>query len=152
MFRKLTCYFIISYVLLFDGCQKPAAPEYLGFENIQIGKLNTKESIISTNLKFYNPNSFGLQMKKAEMDIYINEKLMDHYLLDSTIFIAKRDTFYIPVSVKINFGNIFSNALQSLLTNEVRIRLNGNVRLKKGNIGFKVPIQYEQSEKLDSLF
>ena len=27
------------------------------------------------------------------MDIFVNEKLVDHYLLDSTIYISKLDTF-----------------------------------------------------------
>ena len=90
-------------------------------------------------------------MKKAEMDIYVNEKLVDHYLLDSTINISKLDTFLIPVSLRIDFKNIFNNALQSLLTNEVKIRVAGYAKLKKGAVGFKVPLLYEEKQKLDAL-
>ena len=149
--QKYPTIFGVCFFLLGISCQKPLAPEYRGLENLQIGKLTTQESIISTNLKFYNPNSFGLQMKKAEMDIYLNEKLVDHYLLDSTIYISKLDTFLIPVSLKIDFKNIFNNALQSLLTNEVKIRLAGYAKLKKGAVGFKVPLVYEEKQKLDAL-
>jgi len=142
--------FIACFFLLNMSCQKPLAPEYQGFENLQIGKLSIQESRISTNLKFYNPNSFGLQLKKAEMDIFVNEKLADHYILDSTIYISKLDTFLIPVSLKIDFRNIFNNALQSLLSNEVKIRLVGYAKLKKGAVGFRVPLHYEETQKLDA--
>jgi LEA14-like dessication related protein len=133
------------------SCQKPMAPEYQGFENLQIGKFSLEESRISTNLKFYNPNSFGLQLKKAEMDIFVNDKLADHYLLDSTIYISKLDTFLIPVSLKLDLKSIFSNALQALLSKEVKIRLAGYAKLKKGAVGFKVPLMYEETQKLDAL-
>jgi LEA14-like dessication related protein len=148
--QKYSAILTSCFFLFITGCQKPLAPEYQGFENLQIGKLTVQESLISTNLKFYNPNTFGLQLKKAEMDIYVNEKLADHYVLDSTINISKLDTFYIPVSLKIDFKNIFNNALQSLLTNEVKIRLAGYAKLKKGAIGFKVPLLYEEKQKLDA--
>jgi len=149
--KYLHAVLIIFLAICFTACQKPLAPEYLGIDNLKIGKLSVQESQISTNLKFYNPNTFNLQLKKAEMDIFVNDKLIDHYILDSTIYIAKKDTFYIPVSVKIDFRNIFSNALLSLLNNEIKIRLAGEVRLKKGSIGFKVPVQYEEKDKLDAL-
>ncbi len=142
---------IISFFLCIAACKTPLAPEYEGFQTIQIGKLNSQESLLSTNLKFYNPNTFNLELKKAEMDVFINDKLVDHYLLDSTIYIARTDTFFIPVSLKINFRDIFSNALQSLLNNQIKVRLAGSAKLKKGSIGFSVPLRYEETQKLDAL-
>ncbi|MBS1600049.1 MAG: LEA type 2 family protein [Bacteroidetes bacterium] len=151
-FTKKISAFLFGSVLLFTvACQKPLAPEYKGFDNLQIGKLSMQESHFSTSLKFYNPNSFGIQLKKAEMDIFVNDKLADHYLLDSTIYISKLDTFYIPVSIKINLNNVFSNALQALISKEVKIRLAGYAKLKKGAVGFRVPLLYEETEKLDDL-
>jgi len=142
--------FFILVVLCLTACQKPMAPEYQGFDDLRLGKLNMQESLVSTNLKFYNPNSFGLTLKKAEMDIYVNDKLADHYLLDSTINIARKDTFYIPVALKINFNAMLNNALMSLLKNEVKIRLEGKAKLKKGAMGFSVPLHYEETQKLDA--
>jgi len=150
-FKKLFGISVAFVFIFIVSCQKPMAPEYHGFDNLQVGKFSLEESRISTNLKFYNPNSFDLQLKKAEMDIFVNEKLADHYLLDSTIYISKLDTFLIPVSLKINLGNIFSSALQALMSKEVKIRLAGYAKLKKGALGFKVPLLYEETQKLDAL-
>lgn len=150
-FQKISVVPVVCLFIFCMSCQKPLAPEYQGFENLQIGKLSMDESRIATNLKFYNPNSFGIQLKKAEMDIFVNDKLADHYLLDSTINIRKLDTFYIPVSIRIDFRNIFSNAVQALLSREVKIRLAGYAKLKKGAAGFRVPLMYEEKQKLDDL-
>ncbi len=132
------------------SCQKPQAPEYLGFESLQAVKTGSQESVISAQVKFYNPNHFSLQLKRAEMDIYLNDKLADHYLLDSTINIPRADTFYVPVSLKINLSSIFSNALQILLNNQVKVTMDGRVKLKRGIITFSRPFHYEGAQKLDA--
>ena len=127
------------------------APEYQGFQNLQVGKLDMKQSLVSANLKFYNPNNFDVKLKKAEMDVFINDKQANHYVIDSTIFISRRDTFYIPISLQLDIGNLFSNALQSLINNQVHIRLEGYVKLKKGIVGYKAPLHYEITQKLDDI-
>jgi LEA14-like dessication related protein len=137
--------------LFLMSCQKPLAPEYLGFDNLQIMKAGGQESVVSANVKFYNPNHFNLQLKRAEMDIFLNEKLADHYLLDSTVNIPRADSFYVPVSVKINLNSILSNALQSFLNNQVKITIDGKVKLKRGAITVNRPFHYEGAQKLDAL-
>ena len=151
VYKKLFLTSIVCIFIFAMGCQKPLAPEYQGFQELQVAKLTMEESSLSTKLKFYNPNNFGIQLKKAEMDIFVNNKLADHYLLDTTIYISKLDTFYIPVSLKLNFRSMFSNAIQALLSNEVKIRLAGYAKLKKGAVGFRVPLLYEETEKIDKL-
>jgi LEA14-like dessication related protein len=36
--------------------------------------------------------------------------------------------------------------------NQVKIRLEGNVRVKRGGMGFNVPVRYEGEERLDVSF
>jgi LEA14-like dessication related protein len=147
----LQCIFFGGLFLLGVSCQKAVAPEYLGFQNLLVNKMTAQEYLLSANVKFYNPNHFNLEMKRAELDIFLNQKLADHYLLDSTIFIPKTDTFYVPVSLKVNLSNIFTNALQMLLSNSVHIMVDGKVKLKRGGITITRPFHYEGAQKLDSL-
>jgi len=139
-------------VLLFGiACKKPEAPEYLGFQNITVSKMDMQQSVISADVKFYNPNSFPMQLKKAEMDVFINDKAANHYILDSTINIPAKDSFWVPLKLNLNMQNIFSNALQSLLNDQLLIRLEGYVKVKKGGLSFSVPVHYEEKEKLSEL-
>lgn len=143
--------FISGLFLAFAACKHPEAPEFRGFENARFSKVNAQESLVSADLKFYNPNAYGLQLKRAEMDIYLNDKPANHYLLDSTIHIPGRDTFRVPVILKLDLQSLFSNALQALLSREIKVSLNGKVKLKRGAFPLTVPFHYEGKENIDSL-
>jgi len=143
LFPLAICCFLLS-------CHKPEAPEYYGFQDLRIGQ-SAGQTTLATTIKFYNPNRFGLQLKKAEMDVFVNGKLSGHSLLDTTIFIPRKDTFYVPVSLQLDLHSLLSNALQLLLDRQVKITLDGRVRLKRDGVPFSVPFHYEANQDLNSL-
>ena len=134
------------------GCQQPQAPQYIGLQHLQVNQIDLEKSDLFAKALFYNPNGFNMELKKAEMDIFLNDKPANHYLLDSTISIPAKDSFWVPVTLRINLKSIFANAFQSLLNDQVKIRFEGYAQVKKGGLGFRVPIHYEESHTLSSLF
>jgi len=86
------------------------------------------------------------------VDIAINGKPSGHSLLDSTIFIPGRDTFYVPVALQVDLKSLFSNALQLLMGKQnATITLDGRVKIKKGMFTFNRPFHYEGKQDLSSL-
>ena len=144
-------YFIILLIFLGMGCSQPEAPEYLGFQNIQVMKADAQQSVLSADVKFFNPNAYPMQLKKAEMDIYLNDKLANHYLLDSTINIPAKDSFWVPVNLTLVWNKILGSAMQSVMNDQIKIKLDGHCKVKKGGFGFRVPVKYEETEKLSTL-
>ncbi len=143
---------VCALLLLLAGCHKPEAPEFYGLQQLQIGKGAGQQTLLAANVKFYNPNPFSLQLRRAEMDISINGKPVGHSQLDSTILIPKRDTFFVPVSLQLDLHSVFSNALQMLLDKQVKIAFDGRVKLKRDGIPFSVPFHYEGTQDISSLF
>lgn len=143
--------FISCFIFSAISCAKPLQPEYRGLERLQVNKLGMNESLISANLKFYNPNNFPLQLKHADVNILLNDKQAAHCLIDSTIYIPKLDSFFVPVSFNISLGSIFSNALQFILKGKAKVNAEGFVRLKKSGVAFSVPVHYEGYQSLDAL-
>jgi LEA14-like dessication related protein len=133
------------------GCRQPQPPEYYGFQNLQVGLGSASATTLSATIKFYNPNPFSLELKRAEMDVSVNGKHAGHSLLDSTILIPKKDTFYVPVAVQLDMKAIFSNALQLLLDQQATIVLDGRVKIKRGAITFSRPFHYDGQQDLKSL-
>jgi LEA14-like dessication related protein len=133
------------------GCKQPDAPEYYGFQDLQVVQGTGGQATVSTVVKLYNPNSFSLQLKRAEVDVAINGKHAGHSLLDSTIHIPGRDTFYVPVAMQVDMRAILSNALQSLLTKQAAITLDGRVKVKRGMFTFNRPFHYEGTQDIQSL-
>src|SRR5258708_5809507 len=84
---------IAVMILLAAGCHQPEAPEYYGFQNIQLARDAGGQTTLATMVKLYNPNPFNLELKRAEVDVSINGKHAGHSLLDSTVFIPRKDTF-----------------------------------------------------------
>jgi LEA14-like dessication related protein len=133
------------------GCRQPEAPEYYGFQNIEVTRDATGQATLGTVVKLYNPNPYNLQLKRAEVDVLINGKHAGHSLLDSTIFIPKNDTFFVPVSLSLDMKAIFSNALSLLQSSTVNVALDGRVKVKKGMMTFNRPFHYESKEDLNAL-
>ncbi|MES1225149.1 MAG: LEA type 2 family protein [Bacteroidota bacterium] len=138
-------------ILVFCSCNKPLNPEFRGIESITLNKIGVNESLVSGNARFYNPNSFHLELKHADVNIYLNDRLSGHCIIDSTIQVPRLDSFYVPFSFAIDPRTIFSNALQMLLSRQVKITGDGMVRLKKSGFGVSIPVHFEQYEQLDSL-
>lgn len=136
-------------LLLLQGCSRPLAPEYRGLDNLRINQLGIGESAISADLEYYNPNNFKMKLKYGEMNVYFNNRFLGKTILDTLTVIPARDSFLIPVSIKIDMKQVYSNALDILLNNEVNIKLDGFAKLGKGVIFFDVPIKYEGKQKID---
>lgn len=107
------------------------------------------ESAVSADLKYFNPNNYTLKLKYGEMNVYINNRFIGKTLLDTLTFIPARDSFLIPVSMKVDMKQIYSNALDILLSHEATIKLDGFAKLGKAGLYFNVPIQYEGKQKID---
>lgn len=142
----------IALLLWLSGCKQPEAPEYYGFQNLQVSRIVAGQTSLSATVKLFNPNPYSLKLKRAEVDIAINGKPAGHSLLDSTIFIPGRDTFYVPVALQVDLKSLFSNALQLLMGNKnATVTLDGRVKIKKGMLTFNRPFHYEGKQDLSSL-
>jgi LEA14-like dessication related protein len=137
------CLFGLSF------CSKPKEPDYIDFKNLRLQKASLEQSIISLELRYFNPNNFKLQLKEASMDVYFNDKFLGHSVLDSLIQIPGRDTFSIPVSMEVKVKDIATNAMQLLLNPEVMVKLTGNAKLGKGGIFINYPIKYEGKQRIE---
>jgi len=137
--------------LLFLSCKQAESPEFLGLDEFRVSKFSPQGPTLSANLHFFNPNSFSLQLKKADVNYYFNDNHAGHSVLDTTIDIPRRDSFFVPASVQVDMHSLFSNALQFLVNKQVVIRVEGKLVLKRSGIRFTVPIQYTQTQNLDSL-
>jgi LEA14-like dessication related protein len=142
-------YLLLSLVLLLGfGCSKPLAPVYYDFVNFKLDSLGQAQSVVSAELKYYNPNKYNLQLKQGEVDVFLNQKLAGHSILDSMIIIPKLDTFYLPVRMQVDMNVVLSNALDILLNNQMDIKLTGKAKVGRSGIFMNVPIFYEGRQKI----
>ncbi|HCL83105.1 MAG TPA: hypothetical protein DIC22_03975 [Chitinophagaceae bacterium] len=139
---------VLSLCLMFS-CSQPEAPEYLGIQDFSVQSFSMDESLLHTQLSFYNPNPYSMELKKGDVNVYLDDKLANHYVMDSTINIPRKDTFYVPLNLRISPQLLIGSALRMLMNdNKIKVRLEGSVRVKRSGVSFNVPIHYEMMEKL----
>jgi LEA14-like dessication related protein len=138
------------FPILLLACAKPTGFDYLGVRNIKVVKFGLKESTVSAEVGYYNPNKYPVTMKRAEVDVYVNNNLFGHSILDSTIKIPRKDTFYLPVVLTVNMSTTGMGLLQTIGggQDEVLIKLDGKARIGRGGIFINYPIKYEGKQKL----
>jgi hypothetical protein len=145
----------ISFALLLSGaaaCKAPKELVYKDFNSFSVNKLGFGSSAVKMNLVYYNPNNFGLQLKRTELDIYLDGTYLGHTTQEHQVTIPKRSDFSIPVSVDVDMKNVFKNALNTLFSKEVTVKVTGRIKLGKANVFFGMPVNYEGKHKLSPLF
>lgn len=129
------------------ACAKPKELEYLDLQNFKINSLGMNGSVISAEVKYYNPNAFRMKLKKAEMDVTVNNVFLGHSTLDTLMDIPKLDTFFIPVHMTIDMKALLSNSFNALFSNEVDLKLEGNAKLGKAGVYKNFPFFYQGKQK-----
>lgn len=146
-FLRILVPVVIAFFFI-AGCRNPEAPVYYDFVNFRLDSIGESRSVVSAALKYYNPNNYRMLLKDGAVDVYINQQLAGHSFLDSTIVIPRKDTFYLPVRMRIDMQVIAANALSIFLNNQVDIKLQGKARLGRSGVFKTVPIFYEGKQQL----
>lgn len=106
-------------------------------------------ALLHAELAFYNPNTFVMELKRGDVNVYLDDKLANHYVLDSTINIPKKDTFYVPLNLRVSPKLLISSAINMFLNNnKIKVRMVGTIRVKRSGVGFTVPIDYETMQQI----
>ena len=143
--------FIILVLIFMTSCRAPQDLVYKDFQNLKIEKLGFASSKLKMDLLYYNPNNFGLQLKRTDLDIFIDGTFMGHVLQEYQVSVPKRSDFSLPIEMDVDMKNVFSNTLNSLLNKEVTVKATGSVKLGKMNVYKSFPVNYESKQKI-SLF
>ena len=133
----------LLFILLTGSLVIFKEPTFVEARGFKITSLGLKESVIQTDLYYYNPNNIGLQLKQVDADVFIEDKLAGHSIIDTLIRIPAKDTFAIPVRFRIEMKNVLSNAFTILMQDKVNIKMRGTASVGKAGLFIKIPINYQ---------
>jgi LEA14-like dessication related protein len=144
---------ILSLLLLLmcfvSACKTPQGFEYRDLKNFKIDSLGFEKSTVSVDLVYFNPNSFGVDLRNINCDVYIEHNYMGKYLLDTSMHIAKKSEFVIPSHMQVDMKNLFKNTLTSLLSKEMLLEVKGTTRVGKAGIYRTFPFTYSERHKIN---
>ncbi|CAN5130050.1 hypothetical protein BH09BAC2_BH09BAC2_20260 [soil metagenome] len=135
--------FVLFAVCAIMACSSPKMVEYRDYHNFKIINAGFTTSTIALDLEYYNPNNFGMQLSKIDLDVFINDKMLGHTTLDTLIQIPRRNTFLLPLAVNVDMQQVFSNLLNTLVGKEVTVKATGKLKVGKSNVFMSMPVNYE---------
>lgn len=142
------CSFLLVTLLFTSSCQTPKDLEFREYNNISLDKMGFAASSLRVNLVYYNPNNFGLDLKRTELDIYIDSNYLGHSSQELQVAIPKRDVFNIPLIINVDMKNLLKNGLLTLVNKEVTVRTVGTVKVGKGGVYKNFKVDYSTVQQL----
>jgi len=139
--------FLVLPCLLLS-CSKPKDLQYIAQKNFRVEQNGFTDTRLGMDLVYYNPNGYNIQLKKAEVDVYVEDRFFGHSSLDTLFEIPKLDTFSLPVWVKVDSKTLLGNALGVLGLKEVKLRLEGTAKIGRSGFFVNVPVKYEGMQQL----
>ncbi|MCB9045072.1 MAG: LEA type 2 family protein [Chitinophagales bacterium] len=133
--------------ILFVSCANPKDLEYQDVKNFRLMEVSMRPKI-GMDVQFYNPNKFGMTMKDANIDLYLNGRLVGNARLAQTYDVPGLDTFLLPVNLTADLQQVLPNALAILANNTIDVELKGHVKAGRG-VFINVPISYKGKQELN---
>lgn len=147
----LSLFLFLCSASLLISCGPPKALEYREFKNFTIQKLGFSTSSVKMDLVYFNPNNYGLQLKRTDLDIYINDIFMGHTSQEYQVTIPRKEEFSIPLQMEVDMQNLLKNSLNVMMKKQVTVKLTGSVKVGKANVFISFPVSYQELETF-SLF
>ena len=121
--------------------------QYRETRNFKVDKLGFATSTLKTDLVFFNPNNFSLQLNKFDLDVFVDNNYLGHTSHDQLVSIPKKGEFSIPVKMEVDMKNLLKNGINAIFSKEVLLKVDGTIKIRKGRISKTFPIQYESKQK-----
>jgi len=150
---KLLTYLSLILISIFflSSCREPKDLEFREFKNLTIENLSFSKAILKVDLVYYNPNNFGLELNRTDLDLYVDSSFLGHSSQNIQVAIPKRDVFTLPLQVDLDMKNLLKNGLNSLFSKEIAVRLLGKVKVGKAGVYKNFSVDYTTRQNF-SLF
>src|SRR3954454_4010091 len=106
-------YAYLLFVVMIASCANVKDPEFRRIDHFGLRKIGLQQTTIGFNVTYFNPNNFGVNVKEAEADVYMDSVYMGKFTQDSTVPVQRNSEFSVPFSGSISM----QKALQLNLTN-----------------------------------
>lgn len=148
--KNIIAPFFLVVCAVFLSCEKVEEPQFKKLEGFGVKKLSLKETVIGFKATYFNPNSFGVAVKEAAFDVYIDSIFLGKFTQPQEIVVQKNAFFSIPMEGKISLEKALQFNIPNLIGKEVSVRADGIVRLGKAGVFITKNVDYRGRHKLDT--
>lgn len=144
-------YYPLLLLFALAGCMQVKEPEFRKIEKFRLRNFGITEGVIAFNARYYNPNNFGVSVKEAEADVYIDSVYLGKFVQDSSVQVNKNADFSIPLSGKITLATALKIDLEDIEKRDILLRAIGSVKVGKAGVFVNKPFEYRGKHRLEDL-
>jgi len=147
-FKKLLPF---SLLILLTSCTKIKEPEFRRIDNFHLKNFGLQQAVVAFNVHYFNPNNFGVTVKEAAADVYLDTVYLGKFVQDSVIGVKKNAEFSIPLSGAVSLQTVLSLNFQELSQREVVLKANGSVKVGKAGIFITKAFTYQGKHRIQDI-
>ena len=133
----------------FTSC-KLSEVQFKGVKNYEFVKASTESISMKIAFEVENPSAFNIKVKPANLDLYLDDKLVGDLKIDEKVKIKKRSEgiYEMPVTAFFDKGL----PLSTIMKGRVTAKIDGKIKAKVFIIGKKFEVTETMPLSLNSLF
>ncbi len=141
----------MALICVLGSCAKMKEPEFRRIDGFGLRKIDFEKATVGFSVTYHNPNNFGLNVKEAVTEVYLDSTFLGKFNQDSDVQVIKNGEFSIPFSGAISLAKALQLNLNDLTNKTVLLRAEGSVKVGKAGIYVTKPIQYSGRHRLDEI-
>ena len=141
-FQSLVFLTSLSLSILLISCKDVQRPVFEDVENLKVGKFEMATTSITANVRFKNPNRFGLHLKKIDCDLFVDSARLGHFVNTEEVQIPANGSFHIPVKGEVQTSRMMEYARKTLFNEPSIVLIKGMVRVGRSGVYKNVPVAY----------
>lgn len=98
---------------------------------------------ILVDVQLHNPNKYAIDLKHADVDVYLNNVHLGTMRLDTLIVAPARSSFMLPVGMNVDLVSLIPNYGQIIFNPTIHIKLEGSLKAGRKGVFINIPIHYE---------
>ncbi|MCU7549156.1 LEA type 2 family protein [Chitinophagaceae bacterium LB-8] len=145
--KLLLLFFVLGSLIA--SCGKVESPEFRKLDSFKVKKLDFQKADLGFNVTYFNPNNFGVSVKEAEIDIFVDSVYLGKFVQEQEIDVIKKSEFSLPLKGSVSIAKALQLNLNDITNRQVLVKANGAVKVGKAGIFITKPINYQGKHKVD---
>jgi LEA14-like dessication related protein len=139
---------VASLLLVLSCASSIKTPTFMRVDKFRVNTIGAQQSRLDVTLLWFNPNPFPVELRKADVDVSIDQRPLGKAILDTIIHVPAKDSFRVPVRMNVAMKSLLPNLLQLAVKDEVELGMKGSVRVKRSGISMTIPVDYRGKQKI----
>jgi LEA14-like dessication related protein len=131
---------------ILHSCSKPQPVNFAGYRNVRFSNQGFSTGLIRMDVAFYNPNPFPMKIKETTLAISIDQEPFGEITQDSASFMPAKDTFLMPVSLRVNLVDLLHRVMNSSAADSLTLEAEGNCKIGRSGVFMNMPLHYQSKE------